>query len=128
RQHFYNVYAYCRWADDLADEVANPALALELLDWWGDELRQCYAGTVTHPVFIALRQTIEAADIPMEPFCDLLIAFRQDQRMRRYSTWHLLLVYFGKSANSVGRLVLYLCGYRDSTCSSLTDFACIALQ
>ncbi len=28
RQHFYNVYAYCRWADDLADEVGSTALAL----------------------------------------------------------------------------------------------------
>src|SRR5437016_6009820 len=45
RQHFCNVYAYCRWADDLADEVSDPRLALELLNWWGDELKKCYAGS-----------------------------------------------------------------------------------
>jgi squalene synthase HpnC len=128
RQHFYNVYAYCRWADDLADEIPDPALALELLDWWEDELRQCYAGTVTHPVFIALRQTIETADIPMEPFRDLLTAFRQDQTVRRYPTWNSLLEYCEKSANPVGRLVLYLCGYRDGRRQSLSDFTCTALQ
>src|SRR5436309_14555031 len=72
RRHFYNVYAYCRWADDLADEVADPALALELLDWWLEELRLCYAETPRHPVFIALRQTIKEFDIPIQPFVDLL--------------------------------------------------------
>src|SRR5207253_3840558 len=78
RQHFYNVYAYCRWADDLADEVPDRARALELLNWWGDELRQCYAGSPSHAVFVALEGTIRKFDIPMEPFDDLLKAFRQD--------------------------------------------------
>src|SRR5215510_1226116 len=70
RQHFYNVYAYCRWADDLADEIADPAEACELLDSWESELRQCYDGSATHPVFIALRETIQNFDIPIEPFSD----------------------------------------------------------
>src|SRR3954468_5444212 len=74
RQHFYNVYAYCRWADDLADEVADSSVALELLDWWGEELRHCSSASATHPVFIALQPTIEAFDIPMKPFADLLTA------------------------------------------------------
>src|SRR6185437_13110544 len=77
QQHFYNVYAYCRWADDLGDEVADPERALKLLDGWDRELRECYAGRATHPVFIALAQTIAACDIPIEPFSDLLVAFRQ---------------------------------------------------
>ena len=128
RQHFYNVYAYCRWSDDLADEVGNPALALELLDWWENELRQCYAGTATHPVFIALRQTIETFHIPMQPFSNLLTAFRQDQRVHRYPTWDSLLRYCENSANPVGRLVLYLCEYRDSRRQSLSDLTCTALQ
>src|ERR1700687_1600720 len=79
-QHFYNLYAYCRWADDLGDEISNPARALELLDAWEQELRLCYApgGEPTHPVLIALRETIRAKNIPMQPFSDLLRAFRQD--------------------------------------------------
>ncbi len=84
RQHFYNVYAYCRWADDLGDEVPDPARAIELLDGWERELRDCYAGKPSHPVFIALRRTIAACDIPIEPFSDLLVAFRQDQTVHRY--------------------------------------------
>src|SRR5690349_7955814 len=79
RQHFYNVYAYCRWADDLADEIPDKQHALQLLAWWESELHRCYAGSATHPVFIALQQTIECFKIPIEPFADLLTAFRQDQ-------------------------------------------------
>jgi squalene synthase HpnC len=128
RQHFYNVYAYCRWSDDLADEVASTIVSLELLDWWEDELRQCYAGTRTHPVFIALHETIRAFDIPMQPFADLLTAFRQDQHIRRYPTWEAVLGYCRNSANPVGRLILYLGGYRDVERQTLSDFTCTALQ
>src|SRR5216684_3932664 len=127
-QHFYNLYAYCRWADDLGDEIADPARALELLEGWDQELRDCYAGKPSHPVFVALRQTIRACDIPMEPFSDLLIAFRRDQTVRRYSTWSDVLEYCRYSANPVGRLVLYLCGYRDAERQKLSDATCTALQ
>src|SRR5580698_2723425 len=129
-QHFYNVYAYCRWADDLGDEVADPARALQLLDAWENELRLIYADGAgpAHPVLIALRETIRAKDIPLQPFCDLLRAFRQDQTVQRYSTWDEVLDYCVYSANPVGRLVLYLCGYRDELRQKLSDFTCTALQ
>jgi len=129
-QHFYNVYAYCRWADDLGDEVPDRARALELLDAWEDELRLCYfhGKNPSHPVLIALRETIRAKDIPIEPFSNLLRAFRQDQRVQRYPTWDDVLDYCVYSANPVGRLVLYVCGYRDDERQRLSDFTCAALQ
>ena len=129
-QHFYNVYAYCRWSDDLGDEVADPARALQLLDAWEGELRLIYADGVVpaHPVLIALRETIRAKDIPLQPFCDLLRAFRQDQTVHRYATWDDVLDYCVYSANPVGRLVLYLCGYRDEARQKLSDYTCTALQ
>jgi squalene synthase HpnC/squalene synthase HpnD len=128
RQHFYNLYAYCRWADDLGDEISDPEKALALLNEWDQELRDCYAGKPSHPVFIALRETISALDIPMEPFSDLLIALRQDQRVRRYKNWNDVFAYCRYSANPVGRLVLYLCGYRDTERQRLSDATCTALQ
>ena len=129
-QHFYNVYAYCRWADDLGDEVASPARALELLDAWEDELRLVYreGRGPKHPVLIALRETVRAKEIPIEPFSDLLRAFRQDQSVRRYATWDDMTGYCVYSANPVGRLVLYVCGYRDRERQQLSDFTCTALQ
>jgi squalene synthase HpnC len=128
QQHFYNVYAYCRWADDLGDEVPDPARALDFLNEWEDELRRAYAGSPSHPVFVALSETVRAFDIPSEPFADLLKAFRQDQAVHRYPDWPSVLEYCRYSANPVGRLVLYLCGHRDAERQSLSDATCTALQ
>jgi squalene synthase HpnC len=129
-QHFYNVYAYCRWSDDLGDEVPDRARALQLLAAWEEELRLIYepGRASAHPVLIALQETIRAKDIPVRPFTDLLRAFRQDQVVDRYTTWGDLLGYCVYSANPVGRLVLYLCGYRDEERQRLSDFTCTALQ
>src|SRR5271165_6676805 len=127
-QHFYNLYAYCRWADDLGDEITTRERALELLDWWETELDACYEGRPNHPVFVALRETIIARDVPKAPFADLLKAFRQDQVVKRYQTWDSMIGYCVYSANPVGRLVLYLCGYRDEQRQKLSDATCTALQ
>jgi squalene synthase HpnC len=153
-QHFYNVYAYCRISDDLGDEVGNPQQSLILLDQWEAELNATYLSLVEtplqdirqeaeklqadfsgrnpasprHPVFIALRETIRECDIPREPFADLLTAFRQDQIVTRYPTFDDVLGYCHYSANPVGHLVLYLCGYRDAERQKLSDYTCTALQ
>ncbi len=128
RQHFFNVYAYCRISDDLGDEVGNPAASLQLLDQWQAELRACYEGSPRHPVFVALAETVRAFDIPQHEFSDLLQAFRQDQTVGRYETFEDLLGYCLNSANPVGHLVLYLCGHRDPERQKLSDFTCTALQ
>ena len=153
-QHFYNVYAYCRISDDLGDEVGNPEQSLALLDAWESELNATYLSLVEsppvdvsrdveklqaeysgrnpmaprHPVFIALRETIRQFDIPRAPFADLLTAFRQDQTTTRYPTFDDVLGYCKNSANPVGHLVLYLCGYRDAERQQLSDYTCTALQ
>jgi squalene synthase HpnC len=128
RPHFQSIYAYCRIADDLGDEVGNRAQSLALLDQWGDALDACYRGETRHPVFVALAETIRQCAIPQEPFADLLVAFRQDQTVTRYNTMEDLLGYCRYSANPVGRLVLYACGYRDAERFALSDLTCSALQ
>jgi squalene synthase HpnC len=128
RQHFFNVYAYCRISDDLGDETGDPAASLQLLDQWESELNACYEGAPRHPVFVALAGTVREFDIPKHEFADLLTAFRQDQTVTRYETFDDLLGYCHYSANPVGHLVLYLCGYRDPERQQLSDFTCTALQ
>ncbi|MGH9511941.1 MAG: squalene synthase HpnC [Terriglobales bacterium] len=128
RQHFYNVYAYCRISDDLGDEVGDPNLSLRLLDQWEGELDSCYAGHARHPVFVALSETIRRFDIPREPFEALLKAFRQDQTVTRYPTFEDVIGYCRYSANPVGHLVLYLGGYSDAERQALSDCTCTALQ
>lgn len=127
-QHFHNVYAYCRWADDLGDETGGGAESLRLLAWWRSELVRCYEGVPRHPVMIALQQTIRRFQIPAEPFLNLLKAFEQDQRVKRYDTYEQLLDYCVNSANPVGRLVLYLCECFDETRAQLADLVCTGLQ
>jgi squalene synthase HpnC len=128
RQHFFNVYAYCRISDDLGDEVGDTAASLELLSQWQRELDACYEDAGKHPVFVALAETVRQFDIPKHEFSDLLIAFRQDQTITRFETFRDLLAYCRYSANPVGHLVLYLCGYRDFERQYLSDFTCTALQ
>ena len=128
RQHFYNVYAYCRISDDLGDEIGDTRKSLILLDWWEDELDAMYRGEPRHPVFVALAETVQQFHIPADPFRNLLTAFRQDQTMTRYATYEDVLDYCVNSANPVGQLVLYLCGYTDAERFALSDKTCTALQ
>jgi squalene synthase HpnC len=128
RQHFFNVYAYCRISDDLGDEVGEAEASLCLLDQWQSELDACYSGTPRHPVFVALAETVRQCQIPKHEFSDLLIAFRQDQTVTRFETFADVLGYCRYSANPVGHLVLYLCGYRDAERQQLSDYTCTALQ
>ena len=128
RQHFCNVYAYCRWADDLADETGERKRSLALLDWWERQLHDCYTGQPRHPVFVALAETVRKFEIPPEPFVDLLVAFRQDQRVTRYENFDQLLEYCRYSANPVGRLVLYLGQCHTPGRVRLADSICTGLQ
>jgi squalene synthase HpnC len=130
RPHFESIYAYCRVADDLGDEVADPSIATRLLDTWGAMLDECYATPERsgHPVFVALHETIRECNPPRELFSDLLHAFRTDQLKSDYATWDELLNYSHYSANPVGRLVLWVCGYREESLALLSDKVCTALQ
>ena len=128
RQDFFNIYAFCRWADDLGDEMGNPELSLRLLEWWRQELCRMYQDEVSNPVFVALRETVLRHSIPQESFADLIGAFVQDQTVTRYRTYPQLLDYCVRSANPVGRLVLHVCGYRDAERRALADATCTALQ
>jgi squalene synthase HpnC len=128
KQHFYNIYAYCRWADDLADETADPQQSLALLRWWEIQLRDCFQHKTTHPVFIALAETVSRFSIPADPFADLLVAFRQDQRITRYESIEQLLDYCRCSANPVGRLILHLGRCFSVERARLSDSICTGLQ
>jgi squalene synthase HpnC len=128
RQDFCNVYAFCRVADDLGDEIGDRAKATALLAGFKQQTRDCYAGKAATAVFVALAGTIARHDIPIDPFLDLIDAFEQDQRINRYQTFEQVGDYCRRSANPVGRLVLYMCGYRDEQRQHLSDATCTALQ
>jgi len=127
-QDFYNIYAFCRWADDLGDEIGDKQESLALLAWWREQLEDMFRGRASHPVFVALARTAQQYDLPAEPFDHLIRAFEQDQVVSRYPDWDGILEYCRYSANPVGRLILMLCGYRDTARFEMSDATCTALQ
>jgi squalene synthase HpnC len=127
-RHFHAVYAYCRWADDLGDETGGGQHALDLLAWWRGQLMLCYEGRPSHPVMVALQNTIRRFHIPPQPFLNLLLAFEQDQVVKRYETYAQVLDYCKNSANPVGHLVLFLCESFDAERAGLADCICTGLQ
>jgi squalene synthase HpnC len=124
RRHMHAIYAFARISDDIADEERS----LTRLDEWEHELELAYAGTPRHPVMVAIADTVRRFDIPQEPFTDLLKAFRSDLDFKGFATIDDLLGYARYSANPVGRLVLYLFGYRDPYRQQFADSVCSGLQ
>src|SRR3954469_8736345 len=108
RPAFRSIYAFCRWSDDLGDEVGDPARARDLLRWWRGELDALYEGRARHPVMIALAETVAEYEIPIPPFQRLISAFEQDQVVNEFAAYDQLLDCCTRSANPVGHLVLYL--------------------
>jgi squalene synthase HpnC len=123
-----SIYAFCRWSDDLGDEVGSPERSLELLRWWRGELQALFQGEARHPVMIALKETVYNYGIPIEPFEALISAFEQDQVVCEYETYAHLLDYCARSANPVGHLVLYVAGEFTPENAELADATCTALQ
>ena len=126
RRHFFAVYAFCRFVDDLGDEAEGSHL--HLLDIWEQDLLRCYQTTPQHPYLLALQETIHTFDIPIDPFLKLIEANRIDQKRVRHPTYQDLDFYCKHSANPVGHLVLYLFGYRDPGLQLLSNYTCTALQ
>ncbi|MCH1440720.1 MAG: squalene synthase HpnC [Rubripirellula sp.] len=128
RQPFYDVYAFCRTADDLADESPNSEEALRGLERFQHQLDATFKGSPQEPLFIALEATIRHYQIPKQPFDDLLAAFRQDQHRNRYESIEELIAYCQRSANPVGRIVLHLGDSYTAENCVLSDHICTGLQ
>lgn len=144
RKYVHAIYAFARTADDMADENPPPLFKggqggvssddsiketrLHLLDEWEKQLYNCIDGKPEHPIFIALKETITRFEIPAGLLKDLLTAFKMDTVNNRYLNMDDVLTYCRYSANPVGRIVLYLFGYKDPELHRLSDFICTALQ
>lgn len=126
RVHVARIYAFCRVTDDLGDESRSDAR----LRAWRDEVMVALCGDAapTHPVLLALRETVTACAIPVQPFFDLISANQQDQRVASYATWTELEAYCALSAAPVGRMVLAVLGIRGARAEQLSDSVCVGLQ
>lgn len=128
RPYVWSIYAFARSADDFADEARYAGRRAEALAFWEEQLHRCFHGEAEHPVFVALRETIEQCDIPIQPLQSLLTAFTMDLSVNRYATFEQLRGYIEHSAHPVGRLVLYVFNYRDPSLHNYSDDICAGLQ
>ncbi|MCS7239058.1 MAG: squalene/phytoene synthase family protein [Thermoguttaceae bacterium] len=124
QQHLWNIFAFWRWGKDLSIHVHDPRSGLALLDWWHRLLQECYAGQAAHPVFVALKETIETLKIPRDPLADLIAGFRQDQQVTRYYTEEELIAYCRYCHNPLGRLLLYLGECATPPACQVSDYIC----
>ncbi|HYO75267.1 MAG TPA: phytoene/squalene synthase family protein, partial [Thermoanaerobaculia bacterium] len=138
RRAVYAAYAYCRFADDIADEEdfdvdAAPGVILSRedgegpsdaqhrdttaqrmsrLDAWQRELDAAYSGTPSHPITIALADALQHFAIPKSAFVALIDGCRQDMTKTRYETFDELLQYCDYVATSISDISLSIFGYR----------------
>ncbi len=124
------IYRFARSADDLADEGdLRPQARLAALDGYARELDRIGAGGSPQTAqFRDLALAIARHDLPLEPFYDLLSAFRQDVTQTSYADFGAVMDYCRRSANPVGRLVLALFGDADARHQAYSDAICSSLQ
>ncbi len=128
RPHIHAIYAFARAADDFADELPYEGKRLECLSHWREKLQDAAKGKATDPTFVALAHTIKTQQVPVEWLDQLIQAFEQDVVQSRHTHFQSILDYSKRSANPVGRLVLWLHGVRDEHLFEKSDSICTALQ
>ena len=128
RPHLLSIYAFRRAADDFTDEPAYRDRRHSALDQWEHELFRTFHGEANHPVFVALRHTVEACDLPLQPFSDLLTGFRMDMDGRPFTTFEELRTYCRHASEPLGHLVLWVFGYRDPALHAFASDLCTGLQ
>jgi hydroxysqualene synthase len=128
RKYVWALYAFARSADDFADEARYAGRRAEALSFWEEQLERAFHGEADHPVFMALKETVDQCDIPITPFMQMLTAFHMDLSVNRYPTWSQLVSYCEHSAHPVGRLILNVFNYRDPSLLAYSDDICTALQ
>jgi hydroxysqualene synthase len=112
RKHIFALFAFARVADDFADESSYEGRRVRELDRWEEQLHAAYRGTAEHPVFVALAETVDRFALPITEFTELMSGFRTDLERRRYATFDELRGYTRQAAEPIGRLLLYIGGYR----------------
>lgn len=124
------IYAFARSADDIADEGdATDEQRIAALNAYERALDAiARSAPQTSAMFTRLAGVVAQNALPLQPFYDLLSAFRQDVLTKRYAHFPSLLDYCSRSANPVGHLMLSLYGAADEMNLRDSDAICSALQ
>ena len=124
----YAIYAFCRFADDIADDPALRGDRRALLARWRDELAAAYAGEARHPVGIALGDAVRRFELPREIFEELLRGVESDLTRTPFETFDDVTRYCFRVASTVGILLVHLLGQRGPRALAYAEAMGIAVQ
>lgn len=110
RRAIHAVYAFCRLADDIADDPALRCDRSLLLERWRTELDAVYEGAPEHPVGVALADAVRRYALPRDLFDELLRGVESDLRGESMETFEDLRRYCFRVASTVGLVVVRVLG------------------
>ncbi len=132
RKYFYSVYAFARLADDISDEQQlnlSKEERLTLLEKLSQSIKNIKEQEkINTPILQALKDTIEAKEIPTEPFLKLIKAFTMDLNFQQSQTFEDVFYYCEHSANPIGEIVLRVFNEFNERTSMYSDKICTSLQ
>jgi phytoene synthase len=125
RRSLEALYAYCRVVDDAADDGGD---ARTQVAWWREELDRVLGGRPTHPVGIALADTLERFAVPSQHLVEILDGMAMDLEPQRFATFAELRRYCYHVAAAVGLATIPIFGCRDPRSRDYAEALGIALQ
>jgi phytoene synthase len=128
RRAAHAIYAFCRFADDVADDPQVRGSRALLLQRWREELGAAYHGRATHPVGVALADAVRRFDLPREVFEELLFGVESDLARAPLETFEDVTRYCFRVASTVGILLVRLLGHRSPRALDYAEAMGIAVQ
>jgi phytoene synthase len=104
-------YAFCREVDDVVDEVQDPSVAAQKLNWWQMEVQSSFAGNAQHPVMKALMPLTADFGITAQHLQDVIAGCQMDLNQTRYLDFASLQRYCHLVAGVVGEVAARIFGH-----------------
>jgi phytoene synthase len=128
RNALHAIYAFCRLADDIADDPEIAGDRTALLARWREELDDAFRGRAQHGVGVALSDAVERFRLPERVFLDLLAGVEFDLANGPIETFDDLQIYCYRVASTVGLLVVRILGFENPRSLEFAEALGIAVQ
>jgi phytoene synthase len=128
RQAMTALYAFCREVDDIADECSDLTVAAHKLNWWREEIHETFHGKPSHPVALALKQSLQQYPLQEKFFQELINGMDMDLHAQTYQSFNDLSLYCYRVASTVGLLTIDILGYKNESTREYAHNLGLALQ
>ncbi|MEI6728232.1 MAG: phytoene/squalene synthase family protein [bacterium] len=116
RQDAYNIYAFCRLSDNLADDTDTWDMdkRLELINAWEREVKNVFkTGKTENLILKVTHQTALKYNIPKKYFFELIEGVKGDLTKLKFNTYDELDNYCYLVAAVPGLMISYILGFTD---------------